>query len=49
MDCLIGLDIGTTAIKGIIMSTKGKFLKTITGGCNYYIDGTAKLLNSKEF
>lgn len=49
MDYLIGLDIGTTAIKGIIMSTEGKVLKTVTGGYNYYIDGTAKLLNPEEF
>ena len=49
MDYLIGLDIGTTAIKGIIMSTEGKILKTVTGGYNYYIDGTAKLLNPEEF
>jgi len=49
MDYLIGLDIGTTAIKGIIMSTEGKVLKTVTGGYNYYIDGTAKLLNPAEF
>lgn len=45
----MGLDIGTTAIKGIIMSTEGKVLKTVTGGYNYYIDETAKLLNPAEF
>ena len=49
MDYLIGLDIGTTAIKGIIMTTDGKVLKTFTGGYNYYNKGTAKLLNANEF
>ncbi len=49
MNYLIGLDIGTTAIKGIIMSVEGKVLKSFTGGYNYYNKGTAKLLNANEF
>ena len=49
MDYLIGLDIGTTAIKGIIMSVEGKVLKTVTGGYNYYGSENQKLLNPNDF
>ncbi len=49
MDCLIGLDIGTTAIKGILMTVAGKVLKTVTGGYNYYTEENRKLLNPGEF
>lgn len=49
MDYLIGLDIGTTAIKGIIMTTHGKVVKTFTGGYNYYGEENQKLLNPDEF
>ncbi len=49
MNCLIGLDIGTTAIKGIIMTEEGKILKSFAGGYNYYTKGTAKLLKPEEF
>ena len=49
MDYLIGLDIGTTAIKGAIMSVEGKVLKTLSGGYNYYGEQNTKLLNPDEF
>ena len=49
MDCLIGLDIGTTAIKGAIMTLDGRVMNTISGGYNYYGDNGAKLLNPSEF
>lgn len=49
MDYLIGLDIGTTAIKGAIMSVEGTVLKTVSGGYNYYAVENAKLLNPDEF
>lgn len=49
MDFLIGLDIGTTAIKGAIMSVEGKVLKTVSGGYNYYGEHNIKLLNPQEF
>lgn len=49
MNCLIGLDIGTTAIKGIIMTVEGKILKSFAGGYNYFNEETAKLLKPDEF
>ena len=49
MDYLIGLDIGTTAIKGIIMTVDGKVLDSVTGGYNYYGEENQKLLNAEDF
>lgn len=49
MDYLIGLDIGTTAIKGSIISVEGKILKTVSGGYNYFGEQNTKLLNPGEF
>lgn len=49
MDYLIGLDIGTTAIKGVLMSVEGKVLKTFTGGYDYLIKENQKLLDPEEF
>ena len=49
MEYLIGLDIGTTAIKGVIVSTKGEVLNTVTGGYNYFGEDGQKLLNPEEF
>lgn len=49
MDCLIGLDIGTTAIKGVLLTVDGRVLNTVTGGYNYYGDNNQKLLNPEEF
>ena len=44
MDYLIGLDIGTTAIKGALMSVEGKVVKTVSGGYNYYGGKMKKIL-----
>ena len=49
MDCLIGLDIGTTAIKGVLLTVDGRVLNTVTGGYNYYGENNQKLLNPEEF
>lgn len=49
MNCLIGLDIGTTAIKGALMSLDGKVIATHTGGYNYYGEKNVKLLDPAEF
>lgn len=49
MDYLIGLDIGTTAIKGALMTTGGSVTETFSGGYNYYGEKNIKLLNPKEF
>ena len=49
MDLLIGLDIGTTAIKGILLSKNGKILKTVSGGYDYYSKGNKKLLDPNGF
>ncbi len=49
MNCLIGLDIGTTAIKGVIMTVDGKVLKSVTGGYDYYGDSNKKLLKPEGF
>ena len=49
MELLIGLDIGTTAIKGVLMSANGKIIKTVSGGYDYYSKETKKLLNPDGF
>lgn len=49
MNYLIGLDMGTTAIKGVIMTVTGEVVNTVTGGYNYLIKENQKLLDAKEF
>ena len=49
MNYLIGLDIGTTAIKGVIMTVDGKVRNTVTGGYNYYGEENQKLLKADDF
>lgn len=49
MDCLIGLDIGTTAIKGVVITVNGDVLNTVTGGYNYFVKDNQKLLDPAEF
>lgn len=49
MNYLIGLDMGTTAIKGILMSVGGNVVNTVTGGYNYIVKENQKLLDPKEF
>ena len=36
LDCIIGLDIGTSAVKGAIMTTEGKILNTISKSFTYF-------------
>lgn len=49
MDYLIGLDIGTTAIKGVLVSSKGQIIKTVSGGYDYYYKENKKLLDPSDF
>ncbi|MBR4909801.1 MAG: hypothetical protein IKZ47_00560 [Clostridia bacterium] len=49
MNLLIGLDIGTTAIKGVLMSENGEVLKTVSGGYDYYQKENKKLLKPSDF
>lgn len=49
MDLFIGLDIGTTAIKGVLMSADGRIIKTVSGGYDYYCEGNKKLLKPRDF
>ena len=49
MDYFIGLDIGTTAIKGVLMTVEGKVVDSFTGGYNYIEKENQKLLNSQDF
>ncbi len=49
MNYLIGLDMGTTAIKGILMTVEGNVVNSFTGGYDYITKENQKLLNPKEF
>ena len=49
MDLLIGLDIGTTAIKGVLTSSEGKIIKTVSGGYDYYTESNKKLQKPDDF
>jgi len=49
MDYLIGLDLGTTAIKGVIITADGDVLTTATDGYNYEVKKNQKLLDPKDF
>lgn len=49
MDYLLGLDIGTTAIKGVLTSAEGRIIKTVSGGYDYYRKENKKLLNPRDF
>ena len=49
MDYLIGLDIGTTAIKGVLMSVEGRIIKTVSGGYDYFFENSKKLLDPSDF
>lgn len=49
MNYLIGLDIGTTAIKGVLVTVEGRVSKTFTGGYDYLIKDNQKLLDPEEF
>ena len=49
MNCFIGLDIGTTAIKGAMLSAEGQILETVSGGYHYYGEQNTKLQKPDEF
>jgi len=49
MDCFIGLDLGTSAIKGVVVAEKGKILSTASGKFNYFEKNNEKRLSPKEF
>lgn len=49
MKMMIGLDIGTSAVKGVLMNQQGHILKTINKKHNYYFENNIKLLNADEF
>ena len=49
MEYLIGLDIGTSAVKGALMSTDGAVVTTASAPFTYTIDGGAKLLDPDHF
>ena len=49
MDFFIGLDIGTTAIKGALMTADGMVKAIHTGGYHYYGEKNVKLLDPAEF
>lgn len=50
MNCLIGLDIGTSAVKGVVLSTDGKILETRTEEFTYFgKDENERLINADDF
>lgn len=49
MKYLIGLDIGTSAVKGVLLSEDGKLLNTVNGQFDYTEKGTARLMDPEEF
>ena len=49
MDCYIGLDLGTSAIKGVLLSKEGKILATASGEYQYQITPGRKLLDPCSF
>ena len=46
MNYLIGLDIGTTAIKGVLLTVDGEVKNTFTGGYNYFGENNQKFLHA---
>ncbi len=49
MKNLIGLDIGTSSVKGVLMNSQGNILATVTRKHNYYTENEYKLLNADDF
>lgn len=49
MNYLIGLDIGTTAIKGVLLTVEGEVKNTVTGGYSYFGEKDQKFLKPDEF
>ena len=49
MNCFIGLDMGTSAVKGALVSEAGKTIATTQGEFRYTTDKNAKLLDPASF
>lgn len=49
MKAFIGLDIGTSAVKGVLLSEVGEIIKTVTTRFKYFFKDEAKLLSPDVF
>ena len=49
MRCYIGLDIGTSAVKGVLLSMDGRVLAERSGQFEYYSQNGAKLMKPEHF
>ncbi len=49
MNCYIGLDIGTSAVKGAVLAFDGTVLATASGAYHYTDKGTARLMDPTHF
>ena len=49
MEHFIGLDIGTSAVKGLLLSADGTTVATASGEYSYYNQGSGKLLKPADF
>ena len=49
MEYLIGLDIGTSAVKGALLKTDGALVKTVDKEFEYIVKGKFKLLDPEDF
>ena len=49
MDCFIGLDIGTSAIKGVLLSQNGEIIATESGEFHYSGEKGQYLMEPREF
>ncbi len=49
MEYLIGLDIGTSAVKGVLLSEEGNIIHTVNGQFTYTVKNTARLMDPDEF
>lgn len=49
MDCLIGLDIGTSSVKGVLMSCDGDILSHSNIKLKYYTEDGLKVMHADEF
>ncbi len=45
----IGLDLGTSGVKGVLLSELGEVKATVTTAFEYYLDNGAKLLNPEKY
>ena len=49
MEYFVGLDIGTSSVKGVLMSRDGKVESVKTKKHAYYWENNLKLLNADDF